>query len=472
MFERRIIPLTDKAGRRLLAIVSSTTFLRLTFLWFIIQAVYFAVSVRYGLPPDENYHYSYIQLFAQHFPSPFLPNQGSYNVLIESVHNPFFLYHYLLSLPYFLFKNFDNAYIILRLINVAMGVGSLYLIYKIAKLVKVSALVRNLTIFMLSSTLMFVFLAGAINYDNLAILLSLASVYLLLKLLKKITARELLFFPAALLGGLMVKITFLPLAFIVFVLLLGKYFRRLPAVYLAFKKSFSVGRKLNMALVVMVVLLGGLFIQRYASNIVTYGSYAPACQKVRSLEDCRKSDLFARNESVYAPGHKTATQNPLEYTLHWGKLMEQRTFGVYAHQRFSPDRLTTAWVSVMLIVSLVAFIKKWQARDHAISLLLFISLSYLLALLINNYFNYHNSGILQLAVHGRYAFAVLPLLYLIANHYTEKFFKNHILKASYVLATIIIFFISSLPTYLHKTTPDWHAKSQPPKISRQASDGS
>ena len=99
----------DRVSRLVLDVISSKWFLRLAFAWFILQAVYFAITVRYGLPPDENYHYSYVQLFAKHFPSPLLPDQNHYGIIIEAVRNPFFLYHYLLGLVYFFFKNLRIA---------------------------------------------------------------------------------------------------------------------------------------------------------------------------------------------------------------------------------------------------------------------------------------------------------------------------------------------------------------------------
>lgn len=458
-YVKRLKLFANSSSRYIVSIVSSDIFLKLALLWFFIQAVYFAITVKYGLPPDETYHYTYIQLFAQHSPSPFLPDQNGYNVIIEAVRNPFFLYHYLFSFPYLLFKHLPDSYIYLRLINVVLGGGSLWLVYKIASLIRVSALVRNLSIFMLSSTLMFVFLSASINYDNLSILLSLASVYLLLKLWQKITARDVLLLASALAAGVMVKVNFLPLGFIVFALFISKYWRQLPTVLVLSKQTFRRGYKLNLALMVLLFLLSILIVQRYVVNVVSYGTYAPACQKVRPIADCRKSALFVRNEQVYSANHRPANKTPLKYSLDWGKLMQQRTYGVFAHKRFLPNRYITAWIAIIFILSVVALISKRVWRDRFMVILLIISLFYLLVLILDNYGNYRRSGILSLAVQGRYAFAVLPLFYLIGTHYNLRLLKNALVKAVYIVLTVLVFAVSSLPTYLHKTTTDWYTKS-------------
>ncbi len=448
----------DSACRRLILILSSNLFLKLVFLWFLVQAVYFAVTVRYGLPPDENYHYTYILLFAHHFPSPFLHDQGGYNVLIEAVRNPFFLYHYLLSFPFMLFRHLPDSYIYLRLVNVALGTGSLWLVYKIAETIKVSALIRNLSLFMLSNTLMFVFLSAAINYDNLSIFLSLASVYLLLKLWHRITARDVLLFAVTLLSGAMVKINFLPLAFILLALLLFRYRRKLPAVYASFKSTFLTYRKLNLVLVALLVFLGGLFIQRYVVNVVNYGTYAPACQTVRPITDCRKSSNFSRNELLYGIKRKAPKENLVGFAGTWGHLMEQRTYGVFSNKNFRPNKYITAWVSIIFLFSTIAIIRGWQKSDKLLSILLIISLFYLIALLFENYHDYTRSGRIM-AVQGRYAFGVLPLLYLIGNHYGFKLLKGSLSRALFISITLLIFTVSSLPTYLHKSTSHWHRSS-------------
>jgi len=56
--------------------------------------------------------------------------------------------------------------------------------------------------------------------------------------------------------------------------------------------------------------------------------------------------------------------------------------------------------------------------------LLFFSSFYIFVLLRQHYSEYLRTGIAELAVQGRYSFAVLPLVYIIALHYTLKLLRH------------------------------------------------
>lgn len=444
-------------SQRVICVVSSNLFLKLTFLWFIVQAIYFAFSVKFGIPPDEDYHLTFIRLFAQHSPSPFLSDSGIPGVLLEVARNPFFLYHYLLSFPYLIIRHLPQPYVWLRMINVLLGTGSLYLVNRIASQLKVSTLVRNLSIFMLANTLMFVFLSASINYDNLFIPLCLASVYLLLRLFDKVTARDSLMFLAVTLAGLMVKISFLPMAAVVLALLAAKHWRHLPAVLTSFKKTFRQSVRLNWLLIIVVLLLGGLFSQRYVYNLATYHSYQPVCPSVRAIGDCRQSALFARDESLSGPNRHPATASWPSYLQQWSKLMAQRVYGVFGHMRFPANKYIELWSVAAAALFALAFAVKWRPSDQAFTIVVVVSLFYLLSLIIDNHNLYNQTGRLQLAVQGRYVFGVLPLIYLAGNHYAERLLKDSPAMLVYLVVTLAIFSISGLPTYLRKATPEWHA---------------
>ncbi|MBP7807619.1 hypothetical protein KA047_03940, partial [Candidatus Saccharibacteria bacterium] len=225
--------------------IASRYFLWFVFGYFILQALFFAIFVKFDIPPDENYHYTYIKLFADNFPSPFLSSQGDNFILREAVRNPFFLYHYILSLPYFFVRGFADAYVFLRIVNIFMGVGSLALIVAIARRLRLSPLVTNLSVFMTVCTLMFSFLFGSINYDTLYVLLTLSSILLLLRLLEKINMRDVLLLVNILLAGSLVKINFLPQVFIVGVVLLLKYRTNLRKSFSTMLSTYKTHKRMN-----------------------------------------------------------------------------------------------------------------------------------------------------------------------------------------------------------------------------------
>jgi hypothetical protein len=443
---------------RIIAFLSSDTFLKITFAWFIIQAIYFAACIVFRLPPDETYHYNFIQLFAQHTPSPFLPDQGNFVRLSESVRNPFFIYHYLLSFPYLLIQGWDHAYLLLRGLNIGLGVGSLYFTYRIANLLKVSALVRNLSIFMLANTLMFVFLAGSINYDNLFILVSLATIFLFIKLYKQFSVTTTLLLVSCLLGGSMVKVNFLPIAFFVVIVLVARYFREVPKILSTFVPTFLKAKRLNSLILILITLLGGLFVQRYAANLVSYGTYAPSCEQVRSIEDCRKNSLFKRNEYVRGEGRKKATMNLPQYVVYWADLMKDRIYGVFTSgdRNIAPNKYAVLWLFLLAVAWIVAVIRLVSRKDGLLLLVLGVGVFYAVMLLHENYSIYQGTGRPSLALQGRYALVVLPLLYLVGNHYLEKLLKNVRLVALFAVVTIVLFALSSLPTFLRRSTPMWY----------------
>jgi len=417
----------------------------------VLQAVFFAFTTRLGLPPDETYHLSYIKLFSENNFSPFLSNQEGYFSLGEAVRTPFFLYHYLLSFPYSLSDNF----VFMRLINVALGVGSLVLVALIAGELKVPKLVRNLSIFMAANTLMLVFLAGSVSYDNLFIVLSLSSILLAIRLFNKITATHLLLLVACLAAGSLVKINFLPLAAALMIILAVRYHQSYKSVWAAFQKTFAAHRRVNMALCVLVAFLSVLVLHRYGYNVVKYRTYAPACTQVQSLEQCRQHALFVRNETVLGRDHPKPDKDPFEYVYDWIPLIQDRTFGIYGHQDFTPIRIVRASIQILIVLAAAAVIRAWRKKDRLFSLLIGISLFYTFMLLLENYDIYTRSGRMGFVVHGRHMLAVLPVLYIIGNHYMLKVASNLYVKTGLVLMIIAIFAASSLPTYAIKANKTW-----------------
>ncbi len=439
----------DRLCRQIIAAVSSDLFLRITLVWFLVQALYFVFSVQFGLPPDETYHYTYIQLYAQHWPSPFLGNNGIPGVLIEVSRNPFFLYHYLLGFPFVILQHLPHSYVYLRLINVAMGFGSLLMLVKVARRLKLNSLVTNLSVFMLVNTLMFVYLSASANYDNSMILLCLIGIYLFIDLWSKLKASTILGFTTAILLGCLTNINFLPFAFALVVVLIARYVTRLPLVWQTLRQTFKLNRRLNIGLSILVIILGGLMIQRFGVNAVRYSSLNPACEKVRPINDCRQSALYTRNEYLYSHKHHIPDRRIQAFAVTWAHLMEIRTYGEFSKSSFPPNRIIPVLMVSVVSIFTFALVRMWRAKDIMLSILLFICLFYLAVLLRENYDTYIKTGRI-IALQGRYAFTVLPVLYLIINRYNLEFSKKVWLRALYVIAVVLVFAVSSLPTYLHK----------------------
>src|SRR6185312_5810861 len=94
--------------RRILTIVSSPRFFWAIVLLLAFQASWIALSARYPMAFDEDFHFGVIRIYAHHL-SPFLsgqpPGADAYGAV---AHDPSYLYHYLMSFPYRLISLFTD----------------------------------------------------------------------------------------------------------------------------------------------------------------------------------------------------------------------------------------------------------------------------------------------------------------------------------------------------------------------------
>ena len=152
---------------------------------FAIASVYVALNLAEGIVPDEKAHFIFSKVYATTWgippDSPETYAQGWY-----IAHNPF-LYHWINGRVINLIMFFNPAasnwdlLIVLRLTSVLYSLGTLYFCYLLAK-----ELIRKpwwplLPVFLLANTLMFVFISGGVNYDNLVSLLCMAGLYFLVR---------------------------------------------------------------------------------------------------------------------------------------------------------------------------------------------------------------------------------------------------------------------------------------------------
>jgi len=435
--------------------VSSRIFLWLTFIWFIFQATWMALSTNPGISPDENYHFHLIKLFANNGWLPFIHNQYGVYSLGEVVHTPFFLYHYLLSLPFHLFGGSSHAVEILRLFNVALGAISFYLIIKLASGLKVSPLVRNLSLFMLTNTLMYVFLTGSINYDNLLIPLALLCFILTIRLFHKIDISSLLILLITLLAGTLTVLNFLPIAFVVVVTVIFQLLKHSKGLGERLVSGWRSRRALNISLLIVLIPLAVLFSQRYLVNMAKYHTYQPSCDRVNTTSQCMQNGIYVRAIKMQSQNHSIHV-SPLGYLASWIGDMGNGTFGIFGHRLISPNKIIRIW-SMLLMFAGFLVIFKYYKNESRWNILVIFCLFNISILFTRNYFGYAHNG-LDFGVQGRYIFPFLPFIYILLNRYVLEFLliQYKRLRATYVALTILVFATASLPTYLLKTTPDWY----------------
>lgn len=446
-------------GAKLVALVESRYFYLGILAWFVVQAAIIAVVTEFAVPPDENFHFNLIKLYAERSYTPFISNQEGYYWLGDVTRQGSVLFHYILSWPYRLLDFLPETYVYLRFINIGFAVGSLLLIKRLAKQLGLSDLVANLSLFMLVNTLMFVFLSAAISYDNPVILLSLLSMVLLVSVMQNFRTVPFLSLILVMLIASVVKFTFLPLALFIALALAAYYRKSIGSKARLVSKEVKANLFTKHMLILIPLLLISLAFafERYGTNLIEYNSVKVGCAEVHSTEDCRKSPLFRRSERVEAMDREPSLSVP-GFSLRWVVTTKERIYGIFAHESMASSSLVSYGTWVVIGLMAVAFIRKYQWKGWPLDYLLLISFAYIAVVAAKNYSGYTEYGIFGMALQGRYIFPVLPVLYLAGNHYAEKLFadRRNVLLL-YVVLVLGIFVIAGLPSYVFLAGPEWYA---------------
>ena len=139
---------------KFILVLSSTILTYILLLFFFLQAFWVAVSYRFPMLFDENYHYSVIKYFINN-PSPIITSQNTkYDVLGNLMYSNASLFHQLMSYPLLFMQritdNFMFGVIGLRIICIMLTVSGLYLFIKLFMDNGVPRIFANLTIFVYS----------------------------------------------------------------------------------------------------------------------------------------------------------------------------------------------------------------------------------------------------------------------------------------------------------------------------------
>jgi hypothetical protein len=310
---------------------------------------------------------------------------------------------------------------------------------------------------------MFVFLSGSINYDNLMILVSLITVELTLRLWSKFSIKFFVFYLLTVAAGCFIKISFLPIAIATIVLLLIKLrykaVKSLPQQFHDFISSTS--KWLLLLYTLLFFIFATLFVQHYMVNAIRYHAVTPACNLINTVEQCREDFIYTRSE-IFENGLITKpTVSTFQYVTTWTDIMRQRTIGILGSKTIDNTTFVSSWSQVMILLGFGVIAAGLSKKDTRILLMVGLCLFYTLCLFLTNRGTYHKTGVIDLAVQGRYLFPVLPLLILVVNHYIFARWRPS-LASLYTLVTLTVFIFAGLPSYLAFSNGDWYtAKTAP-----------
>lgn len=425
--------------------VSERLILAVLLLVFAVCAGLLAFNLKEGIVPDEKAHF----IFAQHYAStwgipPDAPETYAQGWYIA--HYPF-LYHWLsgrvINLTQFLAPAASDRalLVVLRLTSVLFAAGTLYLTYLLSR-----ELIRKkwwplLPVFLLANTLMFTFLAGGANYDNLTNLLCTAGLYFLMRVFggRDYLSNSLGWLICICLACL-VKFAVLPLALLTFLAWLGfSVWKRKTNFPLP---KWNAGRIVLLAAALLLVL-GNLAL--YGYNLLVFREVLPDCEDMFQAAQCALSPYNDRLKELGLPQKLSIAESirqgypdPLEYlTGFWFKDMLTKTYGILGHKSYYPGHIITVYQLFYLGMLLLAA-RFWHKPTFAVWSALGIIAGFVLAVFIVNFDSELSHGFKHIALQGRYLFPVIALFYALIA-YTQSLVKPKFLRVLLIVLTCALF---------------------------------
>jgi hypothetical protein len=391
----------------------------------IASCLFFAISVIYMIPPDEFYHFRFIEYYAKQpiLSGPFITNQGVEHFDLRDITRiPNYFYHYGMSFPLRgLYQFTDSIFaqvLVLRLLTLSIGIASLFVIRRILRQVKASQLMQNSVLFLLGLTGMLLWIFSSINYDVPSIFWYLLCVSVALSILqgKGITTKRLA--PFMLFGMLCVltKVTFIP-----FLAILALVTIALKRHDLRFTQNLSLKNVKHVLLLILVLGVGLLFVERIGGNVLQYRQIEVSCDKIHAYQDCMQDDVFSRNENqlkAYAEQKARGdgvTYQPYQFTQMWTTFMYERSHFYYGHEQMRANY----GAKIMAVATAAGFLvlAVWQRKrlleNPGEKLLFWTTVSYASVMYIFNLQTWLKYG-QPYAFQGRYLFPIIPFLYYFA----------------------------------------------------------
>ena len=442
---------------------NATLLLILLLLIFSAYSVFLSCNLQREIIPDEPYRFEISQHFAATWGIP--ENVPAAVAFGDNLQRNAYLGYWIFGRALALYRWVVPAasgwqqLVALRLLNSAFSLGTAIFTYLIAK-----QLIRNkwwqlLPVFLLTNTLMFVFLSGGVSYDNPANLCATVGIYFLLRSLtgKDFLANS-LGWMIAIAAGTLIKRTILPLALVMGLVWLIYLLRQRPSL-----DPKSLKNPKMLPLLVIFTLLIILNLALYGTNLVQFQSLTPKCSDTYPLEVCRESVFGVRHQQLGLDKKLTVVDavrqgypDPLRYTFEvWLREMTRRIFGIMGHKTYYP--VVISYFQIALVWMLLLGVRTIEKPDFKLISLLGIFGFYTLVLLGINYDSELTYGFIQVAVQGRYLFPVYAILVTLYATVLSKVPHPAVRRVT-LLATLILFFYGGpirFVLYRHSVFADW-----------------
>ena len=461
-------------------------------LYFLARALFLALEIAPGIPPDEATHLGRVLAYAR---VGWLPSDGPATYALGALQHGPPLYYLLLAKVLLLKPAGMEALVFLRCANLLLAALCAYCAYRCAGELSRNPWARLLALLLVTNTLMFTGLAASVNYDNLVNLLGALAITALLAFRRAGAPSALALALAAMLAGALTKVAFLPLV----VLGLGMacfagraQIRMLPSRMRVWLRARPLRAGLA-GLGVAGLLAGNIVL--YGGNLLRFGALEPRADQVLGLENALQNRIFARNwifrqyqegrlDFAQARERAVGIQHigdrrhtlwllereqqrqrgldpqqriaPFGYALVWGDLMLRRTLGYTGHQRaMKSDAQLLPYVAFLGLALGVYAFRALRGRGPWLDWAGGLGVAYALVLLcFVNYPAYQRFGEIDVGVQGRYLFPVMaPLWSLAACHLAHALPRRW---RAPLLAGVALWFVwGDLPWLLLNAPATW-----------------
>ncbi len=474
MYIQNIYPSRGVYNRTVFMIKQSVAFLgskRCFYLiaaFFVMEALWIALSGRYPMAFDEDFHLGIIQLYAHHI-SPFWGgNPPSADALGPVARDPSYLYQWLMSFPYRLSSNV----IFLRIINIGLFAAGLPLYRRLLLKTGASQAIVHFCLALFVLIPVVPLLAAQINYDNLFLPLTALALLLTVKFSeqlgrKRFDLKSLLWLTIIATLACLVKYAFLPIALALAAYLLVRIWRTYPNI-----KVSRPSPLVSWLLVILLLLSFGLFAQRYAVNLARYHKPVPSCDEVLSARQCTAYGPWNRDHKYAQIKPADATTSPLVFGADWFYGMWFRTFFAVdgpgsGFATRGPFVMPAVGAIVFSVTALAATILAWRRvcrryDQRVLWLFVTVTATYTGILWLDEYRSFLQTG-RPVALNGRYLLPVMPLLLIVLALGVNVYLKSRDqLKLTLAgLALLCMLWGGGTLTYILRSNDAWYWSNSP-----------
>ncbi len=478
--------------QQLISIISSKYFFVGIVAFFVLQAVWIALSGRYPMAFDEDFHLGIIKLYADHL-VPFWNAQPAGSDSFGAItRDPSYLFHYLSAFPYLILRavtdNEAARVIVLRLLNIALFAAGLILWRKVLLKSGASKAIAHFCLLVLVLLPIVPLMAAQINYDNLFLPVVAISLLLTIKVgqdlakYKRVDTRSLLVLAITCMLASVIKYAFLPILVAIIAYLAWELWHthegsKKLAVSFAFGWT-TILRGSKWMILIGLLISTILFGERYLVNMVKYREPIPDCAKVLSVERCMEYSPWARNYTIeHSPAPKNP--NPTTYAADWFYGMWLRTFFAVDgpgtnFQTRGPLILPGLTAIVLVVAALIAFAIKartlWRRYDaHVLSFFVVVILGYVGILWLEGLKTFMKLGD-SVAINGRYLLPVALLIFVLGALSINELLKDR-RKVKVIVACLAILGLAwggGASTYILRSNSAWYWSNSTVEQSNQA----